>query len=122
MARTQAQKRAYNQAYYAANREKLVIYQRDWYEANKDQQAAKNREARYGLTVAQHDELLSKQHGLCAICKTATPAGKGTWHVDHCHASGNVRGLLCHHCNVGLGHFKDTPETLRQAAEYLEKQ
>jgi hypothetical protein len=40
-------------------------------------------------------------------------------HVDHCHISGKVRGVLCQNCNLGLGHFHDTPEKLERAAAYL---
>lgn len=39
--------------------------------------------------------------------------------VDHCHNSGEVRGMLCNHCNRGLGHFRDNPETMLNAIAYL---
>lgn len=74
----------------------------------------------YGITAEQFASLLEAQDGRCAICRTDTPNGKGGWHVDHCHDSDKIRGLLCHYCNVGLGNFRDDPALVRAAAEYLE--
>lgn len=79
-----------------------------------------NRRYLYGLTPEQHAVLLAEQDGRCAICRTDVPGGKGAWHTDHCHDSGENRGLLCNGCNLGLGHFGDAPARLRAAAEYLE--
>jgi Recombination endonuclease VII len=70
---------------------------------------------RYGITAEEADHLLAGQGGMCAICKTA-PAN----HVDHDHATGAVRALLCFNCNGGLGQFRDDPHVLRAAAEYVE--
>lgn len=69
---------------------------------------------RYGITAAQADEMLEAQGGLCAICRT-----KPADHVDHCHLTGDVRGLLCFTCNAGLGNFGDSEQLLRLAADYL---
>lgn len=75
----------------------------------------------YGLTQEQFEAMLEAQGGRCAICRTDTPGGRDNrWHVDHCHATGKVRGLLCNGCNIGLGHFKDDPERLLAAVAYLE--
>lgn len=74
----------------------------------------------YGLSVEDYQARLDAQGGVCAVCGTDKPGGKGAFHVDHCHTGGHVRGLLCHHCNLGLGNFKDDPERLRRAAAYLE--
>lgn len=73
----------------------------------------------YGLT---HDELalLLAQHEACAICTTEDWGKKGP-QVDHCHATGRVRGILCTSCNNGLGRFADDPARLRRAIEYLER-
>ena len=72
----------------------------------------------YALTAETFDALLAGQGGVCAIC-SGEATGRG-WHVDHCHDSGTVRGILCHQCNVGLGHFKDDPVRLAAAIAYLE--
>lgn len=58
--------------------------------------------------------MLAEQGGVCAICRAAPAA-----HVDHDHATGAVRALLCFNCNGGLGQFRDDPDTLREAAEYV---
>lgn len=71
----------------------------------------------YNLSALDFSLLFKAQGGKCAICLERQPLA-----VDHCHKSNLVRGLLCHKCNRGLGIFKDTPERLRRAADYLEKQ
>src|SRR5215217_1404633 len=70
---------------------------------------------RYGITAADADDMLEVQGGLCAICRAAPAA-----HVDHDHATGAVRALLCFNCNGGLGQFKDDPNLLHLAAFYVE--
>ncbi|MGW1805885.1 endonuclease VII domain-containing protein [Streptomyces sp. NPDC002078] len=59
--------------------------------------------------------MIASQRGLCAIC-LAAPAV----HVDHCHNTGRVRGVLCFNCNSGLGLLRDDPDAVRRAAAYLE--
>jgi hypothetical protein len=73
---------------------------------------------RYNLTPEQVEEM---RRAGCAICGTAAGVvGRhGQLHIDHCHATGKLRGVLCSECNVGLGKFKDDPALLRRAAEYL---
>jgi hypothetical protein len=73
----------------------------------------------YNISVEDHDQLLHEQGGLCAICKTDKPAGSGRLNVDHDHATGAVRGLLCHSCNTALGGFGDDVERLQAAIDYL---
>lgn len=70
---------------------------------------------RYGLTKEQYDEALAKQGGRCAICRKEGEVLE----VDHDHKTNLVRGLLCHNCNVGLGHFKDSRHRLIDASAYL---
>lgn len=78
--------------------------------------------AQYGLTVEQYEAMVAEQGNRCAVCGTHDPQTKtGTWHVDHCHGSLKVRGLLCTCCNIGLGQFGDDPDRLRAAAAYIER-
>jgi Recombination endonuclease VII len=74
---------------------------------------------KYGITPKQHEALFSKQNGLCAICGSD---GNGkALHIDHCHSTGKVGGMLCVTCNIGLGSFKDSPLLLALAIQYLSK-
>ena len=80
--------------------------------------------SKYGITLNQYDILLESQNGVCAICKQP-PTNSNKYNkvlfVDHDHITGKVRGLLCYHCNVGLGHFKDNTQLLTRVIEYLNK-
>jgi hypothetical protein len=69
----------------------------------------------YGLTEAERDAMVAAQRGLCAICLDALPV-----HVDHCHKTGRVRGVLCFNCNSAIGKLRDDPDAARRAATYLE--
>lgn len=72
----------------------------------------------YGLTAEAHEALFLSQGRSCAICETVFTCRR-KMHVDHCHASGAVRALLCSQCNQGLGLFKDSSSRLIKAAEYI---
>jgi hypothetical protein len=78
---------------------------------------------RHGLTQVQYDAKFAEQHGLCAIC--LQPHGRSLLGrskqlaVDHDHATGALRGLLCDDCNLGLGLFLDDPQRLMNAAVYI---
>lgn len=67
------------------------------------------------------------QNGVCAICQKSTDiidirtGLPRRLAIDHNHKTGEIRGLLCHDCNIAIGHFKDNAELLRCAARYLEK-
>jgi hypothetical protein len=76
---------------------------------------------KYGLTPDDYEALLASQGGTCAICGES-PRGVGRYGrlvVDHEHASGKIRGLLCSNCNRALGWFRDSPSILRAAESYL---
>jgi hypothetical protein len=70
---------------------------------------------RYGITMEEKQVMSDAQGGKCLICQQVKPLV-----VDHCHAALKIRGLLCSNCNSGLGLFKDNPEWLIRAAEYLQ--
>lgn len=75
----------------------------------------------YNLSLDNYNEMLKTQNGVCAICKGNDNGPWGTLSVDHCHSTGNVRGLLCAKCNKGLGQFNDDTKLFNLAIEYIEK-
>lgn len=74
---------------------------------------------KYGITLEIYEKMYEEQKGLCAVCK-CVPDGRGLV-VDHDHATGKIRGLLCVNCNSMLGMSGDKTEVLRNAIDYLEK-
>jgi hypothetical protein len=74
---------------------------------------------RYGIDVVVYEKIFTDQEGRCAICNKKQPANKPLLHVDHCHKTNKVRGLLCYNCNMGIGRFKDDIDILKSAISYL---
>ena len=121
-------------------------YHAKWYQKNKEKRNAQIAEyektkpiewrksigqkhhlkTRYGLTKEEYQSKLEKQNYCCAICgKDVTENIKGKTHValtvDHNHNTGQIRDLLCHTGNTGLGYFKDDSNLLIRASKYLNK-
>lgn len=110
--------KALTKRYAEANREKVKASSKAWYAANKDQArlTARARKLRgYGLTQEQFGAMLESQLGACLICLAQMRAPV----IDHDHATGAVRGLLCRKCNSALGLFLDSAQVLTRAARYL---
>lgn len=105
---------------------------RRWREQNLDSERERTRgvrktkdqtlRARFGITLAQYEAMLVAQGGKCAICQTTEPGGRwGTFCVDHNHATGAIRELLCSGCNTAIGMVRENTETLTAAIHYLRK-
>lgn len=81
--------------------------------------------AMYGITLDDYNVMLQEQNCQCLICQTSIAMFASenfeVAHVDHCHETGEVRGLLCHRCNKALGGFRDDPEVIKRAYQYLTK-
>lgn len=76
---------------------------------------------KYGITLEDHNKMFEGQNGVCAICKKP---GDGRWKslcVDHCHATGKIRSLLCRNCNMLLGQVGDDTQLLNNCIKYLNK-
>lgn len=78
--------------------------------------ARRNHLRRYGLTQSDVERMRKSQEGRCLVCHAEAELV-----IDHCHTTGVVRGLLCHHCNRGIGHFQDDPTRLWSAIQYLSR-
>ncbi len=79
----------------------------------------KNLIKKYGITLEQYDDMCSKQRGVCKICQGSCKTGYRLA-VDHCHTTGEIRGLLCQPCNTALGSARDDIDTLKKMIKYLE--
>jgi hypothetical protein len=71
------------------------------------------------LTTEEYNLLLAYQENVCQICKSSEK--NGTYHVDHCHRTGDIRGILCGSCNRGIGYLQDNLQIARSSVEYLEE-
>lgn len=135
--------REYNKKYRAENKDKVRSLTKNWQTANKDRGNAYARKwhaekrasdpvthaknvrkaqlkRRYGITLEQYDTMLAAQGGHCALCDR-TPEQEKYKHlnVDHCHATGKIRGLLCTPHNHALGQLGDDEAGLLRAIEYI---
>jgi hypothetical protein len=81
----------------------------------------RNYKRKYGMTRTEKFRLLASQGGMCAVCGTDAPTAYRPWHLDHCHKTKRIRGVLCHHCNVALGALRDDPDIAEKAATYLRR-
>lgn len=118
--------------YYGKNKEKYKEINRKWYLKNRERFIEYNRlhpeetreynlRKKFGMGIEDYKKLLIKQKYSCLICGISESKGSrwGVLVVDHCHQTGKIRGLLCSHCNTGLGSFRDNPKFLDQAIKYL---
>lgn len=101
---------------YHKNPSKNKAKVKAWTKLNPEKVRGYQRKIKYGLTVGGFQTMLSEQANCCACCGDEFDKPP---HVDHCHRSGKIRGLLCRPCNVGLGNFKESPIRLKKAASYI---
>lgn len=119
----------YRKQYYARNKEVEKVKIREWHTANKDKVREYYIQKMYGVSIDEYEAMRFKQRYLCAICgtheslsprKNYRGSHKRALHVDHCHVTSKVRGLLCFNCNAMLGKAKDNIHILKNAIRYLE--
>lgn len=108
-----------------STRDGKVAYNRANREANRNRHRDRDFRKKYGIDFATYQRMLIEQRGICAVCEQPeTKFQHGAIRmlsVDHNHATGVVRGLLCGNCNMGVGYFGENPDILRKAIAYLRK-
>ncbi len=90
----------------------------------KNLSRASSLKRKYGLEVKDYEDMLNKQNSKCLICEKPESRKDRSGNVaplvvDHNHITGKIRGLLCHRCNVAIGHFDDSIHLLSRASHYL---
>ena len=121
-----AKERGQYARYYETNKDHVYARTAARRAAHPERAIEYNLRGRFGMTKPEYDAMLAKQNGVCAICGEAPrdvdprSGKKRRLAVDHDHATGNNRGLLCRACNVGIGHFHDDIQRMRAAIAYLE--
>lgn len=100
------------------------IYRKEYYQApeRKKKYRIKYIEKTFGIKYEEYDRMLQEQNALCAICGESESSSTCKYlSVDHCHITGQIRGLLCVSCNRGLGMLRDNPLFVEKALNYLKK-
>lgn len=116
------ERKAYNKAYRAKNKEVLAAMPDRLSKEGRRKYNESDRLRRYyGIDLEEYNKIFAKQFGCCAICLKHQASFNKRLSVDHNHETGQIRGLLCFHCNTGLGHFKDQPGVLISAINYLKQ-
>jgi hypothetical protein len=106
----------YNKKYVLENKDRVRAYHKNYKASKKDEHRNSDLIRKYGITLDEYNALLFSQNGKCAICNVEG----AMLCVDHSHATGKVRGLLCQKCNTMIGQAKESTNNLRSAALYLE--
>jgi hypothetical protein len=104
-----------------------VEYLKEYNKLNSDRIKSLKLLSKYGITLSEYQTTLDLQGGKCAICNEGETARSNAGYVknlavDHCHTTGEVRGLLCNRCNVGIGYLNDDVVRLHSAIKYLNKE
>lgn len=109
------------------NPEKYREWEREQRNKNIEKSRYKDVLKKHKITADDYNKLVIEQNDLCKICskketkKSRTDGNICRLALDHCHKTGKIRGLLCHHCNAAIGHLKDDINLLQKAIEYLKR-
>lgn len=116
--RVLARKRKYREAHP----EVFKRLQKAFYDRNPGKHRWYLVKSKYGITEQEWTTLFVSQGSCCAICGATCPGvNNAIWQTDHDHNTGKIRGILCHGCNLSIGQFSDSPNTICKAIAYLQK-
>lgn len=107
--------RQYRRDYYRKNLERSREYSREFYRRNPEKSKGYRVMQEYGVTLEEYNKRMSRSD-CCEICGSTKSLV-----YDHCHDTMKFRGVLCSLCNRSIGGLGDTPDSLRMALEYLER-
>lgn len=118
--------REHSRRHYYKHQEKEIQRSSSVNRSRKDAIRDKRYQKEYGITLEDFEAMRAAQGGVCACCgdeeKSIHRKGAAiNLHVDHCHDTGKVRGLLCTRCNIGIGFLMNDVEIMLKAAIYIEK-
>lgn len=105
----------------AKYREKSKDTRKIYYNKNKNKFKNRIILKKFGISLDDYNKMFEKQKGCCGICNTHQSEFNISLAIDHCHTTGKIRGLLCNHCNMGIGLFNENIKTLEKSIEYLKQ-
>ena len=115
-------KKAYVKERYRNNREDRIEWSKNYRKRKPEVTLASRLRCNYGLSVEKYEEMILSQDNKCAICGVGFNSEKRNTkpHVDHCHKTEKIRGILCHVCNMSIGHI-ERDGFLEKALFYINK-
>lgn len=105
--------------HYHKNRKVIRKKWKEYYRLNSHKVRNTDLKREFGITLEDYDRILTRQGGRCAICGILNDNKSPKFHLDHCHNTKKIRGILCRNCNFLLGNAKDSQQILTKAIEYL---
>ena len=110
-----------NRQYRLSNKEKIALYNKWYNDKHPEKRITNHYLSKYNITLEEYDKLLEKQDYRCIICGSVG-SGRVKYKrlcVDHNHETGQVRGLLCHKCNMAIGYVKEDPQIIINMLNYM---
>lgn len=112
---------AYSKQYELKNKVERTKYYQGWKLRNPSHRRNRHLRTKWNMTNDEFESMAMNQNLCCAICGIHESNLNQSLSIDHCHATGKIRALLCRHCNLGIGFFKENVKSLEKAIEYIKQ-